>query len=439
MVNQERLSKGLKRITENDFERLMEFFESSWFEYSRPSQRWNSRKLESKCAEDLRCDICGVGDTAAANNLIVLCEFCDVAVHQECYGVPLIPEGPWLCRKCYLMGSKMADCAFCPWKSGALKPTTDSSKPWCHVICALGLEGEIRFLNSTLKEPIEISGVHPERWNLVCNLCKVKAGAPVQCSIKSCHAAMHPKCARSVSCSYDMQTCTFKCLRHSDPGNLDILPTLVTDLHKKMLKIDGKEGRKLFHEPTLPQIVLSSARPFIRDLPDRMRPTVVESVAKYWSLKRGRRHGVPLIRSLQIEPWTSGGVLSNISLSLHMRRELLEELKRLETVVALLYQLERRKLGSLLLLSDIIHLACHPFQTMLLVICNFLRYLCQNSFESLTPCRKLDRHQFFAAPVDPTLVPDYYEIVKKPMDLDTLQRNILTSRYRDFESFYVRA
>jgi origin recognition complex subunit 4 len=45
------------------------------------------------------CAICSKPDSEPPNE-IVFCDNCDMPVHQECYGLPEIPEGDWICRNC---------------------------------------------------------------------------------------------------------------------------------------------------------------------------------------------------------------------------------------------------------------------------------------------------------------------------------------------------
>lgn len=49
--------------------------------------------------DSISCCICLDLDSLEENQ-IVICEMCDVAVHEDCYGVGEIPEGDWLCQKC---------------------------------------------------------------------------------------------------------------------------------------------------------------------------------------------------------------------------------------------------------------------------------------------------------------------------------------------------
>ncbi|KAI0478500.1 hypothetical protein GGR56DRAFT_630577 [Xylariaceae sp. FL0804] len=49
--------------------------------------------------DDEVCAICLNPDSEPPNE-IIFCEICDMAVHQKCYDIPVIPEGDWICRKC---------------------------------------------------------------------------------------------------------------------------------------------------------------------------------------------------------------------------------------------------------------------------------------------------------------------------------------------------
>ena len=107
-LNNERRLDGLSTLREESFELVMDTFEKRWFDLTKPMMRWNARMEDGVHPEgELQCEICAESDTSNSN-VLILCDGCDLAVHQECYGVPHVPEGPWLCRKCMLLGTEVA-------------------------------------------------------------------------------------------------------------------------------------------------------------------------------------------------------------------------------------------------------------------------------------------------------------------------------------------
>lgn len=143
---------------------------------------------------DQECAVCGEEDSSDSTNSIVFCDGCDIAVHQECYGVSFIPEGPWLCRKCLILRNSRPKCLVCPSTTGAFKQTDGGD--WCHSICTLWIK-EIYFSNPIWMEPIEgIDKIPKERWRLSCYICKQAMGAPIQCSKSNCFLAYHVTCGK---------------------------------------------------------------------------------------------------------------------------------------------------------------------------------------------------------------------------------------------------
>ncbi|KAI0014074.1 bromodomain and PHD finger-containing protein [Xylariaceae sp. FL0662B] len=208
--NSHRRSQGWNPITREVFEITITKIEKEWHALEKripkpnPKPPQTHRPRSSSAAavngepqageeQDSKCAICDDGD-CENTNAIVFCDGCDLAVHQECYGVPFIPEGQWLCRKCQLIGRGIPTCIFCPNSDGAFKQTNSSK--WAHLLCAMWIP-EVTLGNHTFMEPVmDVEKVPKSRWKLTCYICNQQMGACIQCGNKACYQAFHVTCAR---------------------------------------------------------------------------------------------------------------------------------------------------------------------------------------------------------------------------------------------------
>lgn len=198
LINEKRKSEGVSQVSHNLFEFIMDRFEKESYMATQ-----GQSDLQSLVDEDAVCCVCMDGD-GADSNVILFCDSCNIAVHQECYGVPYIPEGQWLCRHCLQCPSQPAECVFCPNRGGALKRTDDDR--WGHVACALWVP-EVGFSDTVFIEPIDgVGNIPPARWKLTCCLCKEKgAGACIQCDKVNCYTAFHVSCAQKAGLYMKME------------------------------------------------------------------------------------------------------------------------------------------------------------------------------------------------------------------------------------------
>ncbi|KAI9809670.1 MAG: hypothetical protein M1825_000102 [Sarcosagium campestre] len=308
--------------------------------------------------QDSKCAICDDGD-CENTNAIVFCDGCDLAVHQECYGVPFIPEGQWLCRKCQLLGRSTTTCIFCPNTDGAFKQTNASR--WSHLLCAMWIP-EVSLGNAIFMEPVlDVEKVPRQRWKLVCYICRQKMGACIQCGNKNCFIAFHVTCARRARLFLKMKSPS------EGPGNMDSnLLKAYCDRHVPLdwrrendvdaafadaqdfyrysmrgtvwadnkpfslavtnpapeshrdsvvprinLTLGGNKRRRSqpvkslwklpSGAPVIPQVVFSSVETSLQKFTIRKRKDFAAEACKYWTMKREARRGAALLKRLQLQ------------------------------------------------------------------------------------------------------------------------------------------
>lgn len=506
-VNLERRRDQLDAITYESFEIIIDRLEKEWFDLMKrvppkPQQAAIGPDGEPLTgAEDTECAICDDGE-CENSNAIVFCDGCNLAVHQDCYGIPYIPEGQWLCRKCTVSPDRAVSCVLCPNEGGAFKQTTHGK--WAHLLCAMWIP-EAGVSNSVYMEPIDsIERIPKARWKLQCYLCRHRHGACIQCDNKACFTAFHVTCARKAGLLIKAQrqrapahhhheddysgadendevvaeTLKAMCHKHlpkhlrhqqrafpslltngaagdgsfedenasSTRASTPVLPTLKPTSHRITIR-RGANGaisavaappgttksarayKKSYRAgpPLVPAFVVSRVLDYIGKIQLRKKQAFVTLVAKFWSLKREARRGAPLLKRLHLEPWTAISVPREMteaerSKKLQFTLLLREDLERLRMLAELVRKREREKLRQMdLIRENLVENIMFPFHA--------------NLKQALEKISTLDRNNLFLSPVSRSEVPDYYDIVKQPMDWATISSRIASHTYERIDDF----
>ncbi|KAF7694049.1 bromodomain-containing protein 1 isoform X2 [Silurus meridionalis] len=456
LVNEKRRSEGFSQVSPNVFEFLVDRFEKESFLESQGQQ-----DPHSLVDEDAVCCICMDGE-CQDSNAILFCDMCNLAVHQECYGVPYIPEGQWLCRHCLQSPTQPADCILCPNKGGAVKKTEDDR--WGHVVCALWVP-EVGFSNTVFIEPIDgVANIPSARWKLTCYLCKEKGvGACIQCHKANCYTAFHVSCAQKAGLFLKMEpiketndsgdpTFTVKktayCGAHTPNGCIKRPLAIYDDpktknslcrTQKKKASLTKKQKNKK-NKKSADSVVAVPAMPVSSFPPHRLdsilsqvslqrKKAFVELVLNYWTLKRQSRNGLPLIRRLHSclqsqktsQPKHSEEESRALKEQLKEWQRLRHDLERARLLLELIRKREKLKREEMKLQQSILEMQLSPLNILLRAV--------------LDQLQEKDQAKIFSQPVSIEEVPDYLDHIKHPMDFSTMRQRIDTQAYSNLDDF----
>lgn len=436
IMNEKRQDQGHASVTVDQLELLMDRLEKESF-----FQAAANGQSGAVVDDDAVCCICMDGE-CQNTNVILFCDMCNLAVHQDCYGVPYIPEGQWLCRRCLQSPSRPVDCVLCPNTGGAFKQTDRGT--WAHVVCALWIP-EVRFANTVFLEPIDsIETIPAARWRLACYICKQKGiGAAIQCNRNSCYAAFHVTCAQQAGLCMRMETVKGNeahpiivqkmafCDAHTPNDaneNETPNPEKLEESRNKMKKARKMLAKKrqsvpVILIPTIPQDRIQE----ISHLVTMQKKTIfIQRLIAYWTLKRQYRNGVPLIRRLQSQSQTHGRGLDGSPDAKELYHQLKywqclrQDLERARLLCELVRKREKLKLALVRTTEQCVMVELNPLEIALDRI--------------LDQLEAKDSTEIFLEPVDTNEVADYLDVIKQPIDLGTMRQKLKQGCYNSLEN-----
>ncbi|XP_045394485.1 protein Jade-3 isoform X1 [Lemur catta] len=343
-LNEDLAEMGCEPVDENLMEKTIEVLERHCHENMNHAIK-TEEGLGIEYDEDVICDVCRSPDSEEGNDM-VFCDKCNVCVHQACYGIVKVPEGSWMCRSCVL--GVHPECLLCPKKGGAMKTTRTGTK-WAHVSCALWIP-EVSIACPERMEPItKISHIPPSRWALVCSLCKLKTGACIQCSVKSCITAFHVTCAfehnlemKTVLDEGDQVKFKSYCLKHSQSrqkfGEAEYPHPRATEQSQAKSEKTSLRAQKL---QELEEEFYSLVQ--VEDVATELGlpMLVVDFIYNYWKLKRKSNFNKPLLPPKEDE---ENGLVQPKEENIHTRMRMFMHLRQdLERVRNLCYMISRRE------------------------------------------------------------------------------------------------
>ncbi|GAU93426.1 hypothetical protein RvY_05369 [Ramazzottius varieornatus] len=396
--------------------------------------------------EDAVCSVCQKGD-CDNTNMILFCDMCNLAVHQECYGVPYIPEGQWHCRRCMVSPSRPAQCVLCPNSEGALKQTEDGH--WAHVICAMYIPG-VAFKSTQLLEPIvNIETIEKSRHKLSCCICKKqegfdktkKVGVCIQCKEPACKVAFHVTCAQKAGYYMDLKPAKddekdSKDNVKNEDDDVEAIAYCEKHSREQPQKKDARSSSSLSNRHASANkaqqqnrmeslnIEPASLMKIAKEMKLDKRPKLFILILNYWKSKRRARNGLPLLKRPKGRNVVALRTANHEELETHrcMFKAARQQAEKLRTLIE--YQLRKDKIDFK---RDKLLDVRQGFEVMP------AKNILEHVFDRI---KAVDKDNYFAVPVTEKIAPKYFSIISHPMAFSTMAKKLEEPRaYSSFEEF----